>query len=172
MTRRIAAAGAALVISLAAAEAAQACSCVPPDPRAQLKRADGAFVGRLVAVRVVDPPEEGEPISSADPTDYIYRVGRVYNGGPGLRRGRRVRVRSVRDEATCGLPRTRGRLYGLFVTRRNRRWTSNLCSVVSPAEMRRAAASGSRTQGAGSPDSAAGAAQAGSRLACPATART
>jgi hypothetical protein len=154
MTRRIAAAGAALAISLVAAEAAQACLCVPPDPRAQLKRADGAFVGRLVAVRVVDPPEVGEPISSADPTDYIYRVGRVYNGGPGLRRGQRVRVRSVRDEATCGLPSTRGRLYGLFVTRRNRRWTSNLCNVVSPAEMRRAANADSAA--AGGDDTACG----------------
>ena len=104
-----------------------------------MEEADGAFVGRLLAVRVVDPPEPGEPISSGDPTDYIYRVGRVYNGGPGLRRGLRVRVRSVRAGATCGLPRIRGRLYGLLVTRRNRRWHSSLCSVVSPAAMRSAA---------------------------------
>jgi hypothetical protein len=154
VTRGIAAAGAALVLALVGAESAQACSCVPPDVRARLKDADGAFVGRLVAVRVVDPPEEGEPISSGDPTDYIYRVGRVYKGGPGLRRGRRVKVRSVRDGATCGLPRGRGRLYGLFLTRAGGRWHSNLCSVVSPAQMRRAAASRSRTQGAGSRDSA------------------
>ena len=142
MRRAIAASGAALAITLVAAPAAQACSCVPPDPDAMLKEADGAFVGRLLAVRVVDPPEEGEPISSGQPADYIYRVGRVYNGGPGLRRGRRVRVRSVRSEATCGLPSGRGRLYGLFLTRAGGRWHSNLCSVVTPAQMRRAAASG------------------------------
>lgn len=153
MTRRIAAAATALVMALVSAESTQACSCAPIDAEAALRQADGAFVGRLLAVRVVDPPEPGEPISSGDPTDYIYRVGRVYNGGPGLRRGERVRVRSVRHSATCGLPDARGGLYGLFVTRRNRRWTSNLCSVVSRAEMRRAATSGSRT--AGSRDSAA-----------------
>jgi hypothetical protein len=112
VTRAIAAAAAALALALGAAEAAQACSCVRPDLPTAMKRADGAFVGRLVAVRVVDPPVEGEPISSGDPTDYVYRVGRVYNGGPGLRRGRRVRIRSVRSGATCGLPRTRGRLQG------------------------------------------------------------
>jgi hypothetical protein len=149
MTRAIAAAGAALAIALVGAETAQACSCVRPDLPTALDQADGAFVGRLVAVRVVDPPEPGEPISSGDPTDYIYRVGRVYNGGPGLRRGRRVRVRSVRDGATCGLPRTRGRLYGLLVTRRNRRWNSSLCNIVSPAEMRHAANADAAAAGGG-----------------------
>jgi hypothetical protein len=136
MTRAIWAAAAALTIALLAAESAQACSCARPNLPRAVDEADGAFIGRLLAVRVVDPPDEGEPISSADPTDYIYRVGRVYNGGPGLHRGRRVKVRSVRSEVTCGLPGKRGRLYGLLVTRKNGRWRSNLCSVVSPADMR------------------------------------
>ena len=135
MTRGIAVGAAALVIALLASESAQACSCVPPRPRQQLKQADGAFVGRLLAVRAVDPPAEGEPISSGDPADYVYRVGRVAKGGPGLRRGRRVRVRSVRSSATCGLPRARHRLYGLFLTRSDGRWNSNLCSVVAPDDM-------------------------------------
>ena len=142
MRRVIAASGAALAIALVAAPAAQACSCVPPDPKAMLREADGAFIGRLMAVRAVDPLRRGRVRLQRGPTDYIYRVGRVYNGGPGLRRGRRVRVRSVRDGATCGLPRGRGRLYGLFLTRAGGLWHSNLCSVVTPAEMRRAAASG------------------------------
>jgi hypothetical protein len=141
MTRTFATAAAALAIALVAAEAAHACSCVAPRPREQLKRADGAIVGRLLAVRVVDPPEEGEPISSGDPTDFVYRVGRVYKHGPGLRRGRRVKVRSVRGEATCGLPHGRGRLYGLFLGRRDGRWRAGLCDVVSPRDIRRAAAS-------------------------------
>jgi len=154
MTRGIVVGAAALVIALVVAESSQACSCVPPRPRQQLKQADGAFVGRLLAVRVVDPPAEGEPISSGDPADYIYRVGGVYNGGPGLHRGRRVKVRSVRASATCGLPRGRGRLYGLFLTRRDGRWNSNLCNVVSPAEMRAAAKPASRSRGtAGEPQS-------------------
>ena len=57
----------ALGIPLFWADAAAACSCVPIDAREQLKESDGAFVGRLVAVREVDPPAEGEPTSSADP---------------------------------------------------------------------------------------------------------
>ena len=155
MTRGIAAALVALLVALVAAESAQACSCARPRPRQQLEEADGAFVGRLLAVRVVDPPAEGEPISTADPTDYIYRVGRVAKGGPGLRRGRRVRVRSVRSGATCGLPRGRGQLYGLFLRRQHGRWHSSLCSVVSPADMPAAGASRSRRTRAGSPGSAA-----------------
>jgi len=155
MTRGLAVGAAALVIALVVAESSQACSCVPPRPRQQLKQADGAFVGRLLAVRVVDPPAEGEPISSGDPVDYVYRVGRVAKGGPGLRRGRKVRVRSVRDCATCGLPRARHRLYGLFLTRRDGRWNSNLCSVVAPADMPDAGASRSRRTPAGSPGSGA-----------------
>ena len=119
MMRGIAVAAVALGISLLGADAAMACSCVPPNEPKLLRESDGAFVGRLVAVRVVDPPAEGEPIGSGDPTDYIYRVRRVYKRGPGLRRGHRVRVRSVRFEATCGLPRQKGRLYALFLQRRN-----------------------------------------------------
>ena len=79
------------------------------------------------------------PIGSGDPVDYVYRVGRVYKRGPGLRRGRRVRVRSARLGASCGLPRAKGRLYGLFVFRKDGRWTGNLCNVVTPAQMRRGA---------------------------------
>jgi len=129
----------ALGIPLFWADAAAACSCVPIDAREQLKESDGAFVGRLVAVREVDPPAEGEPTSSADPMDFVYRVGRVHNGGPGLHRGRRVRVRSVRDDASCGLPHGVGELIGLFVERRNHRWHGSACLVTTPRKMRRAA---------------------------------
>ena len=138
MTRRLAiAAVMAAAVPLLAADAAMACSCARPEGGLpSIRSADGVFIGRLVAVRVVDPPAEGEPVGSGDPTDYIYRVGRVYNTGPGLRRGRRVRVRSVRSEATCGLPRRRGKLYGLFVDRRHGRWHGNLCGVVAPNLLR------------------------------------
>ena len=139
MTRAITLAAVAVAAGLLGADSAFACSCVPPDPPKLLKQSDGAFVGRLVAIREVDPPAEGEPIGSGDPVDYVYRVGRVYKRGVGLRRGRRVRVRSVRSGATCGLPRAKGRLYGLFLERHNRRWHSGLCLVVPPERMRRAA---------------------------------
>lgn len=153
MTRRVVVAVIAVGVPLLSADAAMACSCVPPNEQKMLRDSDGAFVGRLVAVRPVDPPEQGEPISSADPTDFIYRVRRVYKRGPGLRRGRRVRVRSVRDEATCGLQSTKGELYALFLNRRHRRWHSNLCLTTTPRRMRRAAEDSSAGP-AGSPGSA------------------
>ena len=137
--RWLALAAIVLGASLLGADTAMACSCVPPNERKLLADGDGAFVGRLVAVRVVDPPAQGEPIGSGEPTDYIYRVRRVYKHGPGLRRGRRVRVRSVRSEATCGLQGTKGQLYALFLQRRNHRWHSNLCLTTTPRRMRRAA---------------------------------
>jgi len=150
MRRGVTLAAAAVAAGLLGPDSASACSCVPPDPPKLLKQSDGAFIGRLVAIREVDPPTEGEPIGSGDPVDYVYRVGRVYKRGPGLRRGRRVRVRSARSSATCGLPRGRGRLYGLFVSRASRRWHGNLCQVVTPAQMRRAAeADGSASPAAG-----------------------
>jgi hypothetical protein len=147
--RRLAGLALVAAVPLLAADGALACSCVPPRPAAQLKASDGAFVGRLLAIRDVDPPAEGEPVGSG-PADYVYRVGRVYKRGPGLRRGRRVRVRSARSSASCGLPSERGRLYGLFLERRNRRWHSSLCQVVTPAQMRRGAENASSSQ-VGSP---------------------
>jgi hypothetical protein len=97
-------------------------------------------VGRLVEVREVNPPAEGEPISSADPVDFIYRVGRVYKDGPGINRGRRVRVRSARNSASCGLDDRTGRLVGLYAHRQKRRWHSGSCLTTTPRRMRRAAA--------------------------------
>jgi hypothetical protein len=156
MMRRLLTVAVALAIPLFSAESAMACSCAPSDGLS-IRDFDGVFIGRLLAVRVVDPPAAGEPIGSADPTDYIYRVGRVYNDGPGLRRGRRVRVRSVRSEASCGLPRRRGKLFGLFVDRRGGRWHGGLCGTVPPAQLRDAEAASAKaaTPEAGSPGSAA-----------------
>jgi hypothetical protein len=153
MTRRLAIAAMALGIPLLAADSASACSCATPNVREQLKASDAAFVGRLVDVREVDPPAEGESISSGDPMDYVYRVGRIYKDGPGINRGRRVRARSVRDEATCGLPNRVGELIGLFVDRRHHRWHGNLCLTTTPRKMRRGAQGSSATR-AGSPGSA------------------
>jgi hypothetical protein len=147
--RALAGAVVALGVSLLAADSAAACSCVPIKVREQLKVSDAAFVGRLVEVREVDPPAEGEPIGSGDPMDYIYRVGRIYKDGPGLTRGRRVRVRSVRSEGTCGLPNRVGELIGLFVERRNHRWHGNLCLTTTPRKMRRGARSSSASSGSG-----------------------
>ena len=141
MTRCLAVAAVVVGASLLVADAAMACSCVPPNEARMLREADGAFVGRLVAVRAVgDGPK----------ADFIYRVGRVYKRGPGLRRGRRVSVRSIRFEVTCGLQSTKGELYALFLRRRNHRWHSNLCLTTTPRRMRRAA-EGASVNPAGSP---------------------
>ena len=78
-------------------------------------------------------------MGTADPVDYVYRVGRIYKDPAGrLHRGGRVRVRSVRDEASCGLPNRPGELRGLFVQRRHRRWHSNFCLSTTARKMRRA----------------------------------
>jgi len=136
---------------LLAADAAMACSCVPLKPREQIKASDAAFIGRLVAVREVEPPVEGEPIGTGDPMDYVYRVGRIYKDPAGrLHRGRGVRVRSVRGEATCGLPNRLGELRGLFVQRRQHHWHGNLCLSTTARKMRRALESASRAGSRGS----------------------
>jgi hypothetical protein len=138
MTRRLAIAAVALGIPLLGADATMACSCVPLKPRQQLKASDAAFIGRLIEVHEVSPPVEGAGISTGDPVDHVYRVGRIYKDGPGINRRRRVRVRSVRGEATCGLPSRIGELIGLFVQDRNHRWHGNLCLTMTARKMRRA----------------------------------
>ena len=122
-------------IALLGAEGAAACSCAFIAPETKLKQSDGAVVARLVRVKPID---DGDNVhSSADPTDFVYRTGRVYKGKQtGLRRGRRLVVRSVRSSATCGLSAEVGRLTGLFMDRQGGRWHSNLCSEVTPKQMR------------------------------------
>jgi hypothetical protein len=154
VTRRLAVLAIALGIPFVSADAALACSCVAQPERAKLKAADAAFVGRLVEMREVNPPAEGEPIGSADPVDFIYRVGRIYKGGGhGINTGRRVRVRSPRLGASCGLDNRIGRLVGLYVYRKKHRWHSNSCLETTPRRLRRAARASSAGP-AGSSDSA------------------
>ena len=136
MRRLLTALALTTVAAVAAAESAHACSCAPIDAREALRKSDGAFVGRLLSVKRDDG---GGQTGYADPARYVYRVGGVYNGGPGLRRGRRVAVWAPYSDATCGLPHGAGRLYGLFLERDDGRWKSDLCSTTSPRRMRRAA---------------------------------
>jgi hypothetical protein len=119
---------------LAAAPSAAGCSCAWVPPKQKLRGSDGAVIARLLHVR---PMNDGDDIrSSADPTDFVYRTGRVFKGRPRLRRGRRLVVRSVRESASCGLSSRVGRLTGLFLHRSDGRWTSNSCNEVTPAQMR------------------------------------
>jgi hypothetical protein len=131
-------AGAALLVTvlLLGAETAMACSCAPVDPREKLAGSKGAVTARLLEVR--RPPAGEEAVSSADPTLFIYRTGRVVKGAArGLKRGRRLAVQSPLSEASCGLAGEPGGLTGLFLDRENGRWTSNLCNQISRATMLR-----------------------------------
>ena len=141
------------VAALATAEGALACSCVPIAPETQLKRADGAVIARLLAVK--EPEQDSASFPSAR---FVYRTGRVYKGGRRLKRGRRLVVSSPPDDGLCGLFRQVGRLTGLFLSREHGRWHSNVCSEVTPRQMRRAG------RGAGSLELARGCA-AGASLA-------
>ena len=137
MTRRLAILAAALGMTLLGADSAAACSCIDNGQR-RAGPSESAIIGRLVAVREVDPPAEGETVSSEDPMDYVYRVGRVFKrNGPGLRRGNRIKVRSARSPASCGLPDDLRELYGLVLRRKNGRWTAGSCDLVAPRAMRR-----------------------------------
>jgi hypothetical protein len=136
----------ALGVGLLAAESAQACSCAYVRPEVQLKRSDAALIARHLAVR---------PIEGTVEVEFVYRVGRVYEG-EGLRRGRRITVRTFNSDAVCGLTPTPGELTGLFLGRRDGRWVGSACGQLSAKQMRRlgdegaaAAAEGCDGTGAG-----------------------
>lgn len=132
--RAIASAGLLLAVLLLSAEEAMACSCAPIDPRQAVADSKGAVTARLLEVR--RPTSGDEPVSSAAPTDFVYRTGRVVKGAQrGLQRGRRLVVQSQLSEASCGLSGEVGGLTGLFLQRTNGRWTSSLCSQISRARM-------------------------------------
>ncbi|MBA3384141.1 MAG: hypothetical protein H0T20_05745 [Actinobacteria bacterium] len=120
-----------VLLSLAAAVAlvapkASACSCIPwGKPKAELARANGAFVGVYLGRRPLNPP--GPTYSSVDPYLYKFRVERRLKGTF----GKKVEVRSTRDGASCGLEVVRGQRVGLLLRRVKGRWESNLCSQRS-----------------------------------------
>ena len=133
----VVAAGALLAL---APGVAQACTCASSgsareDARAVLENADAAFTGRLVSVKEID---DGIPAGQpAPPPDAIfrYRVLRDFKG----RLATYVKVRSSTSGGTCGLPTDKGRKYGLGIYGRPKRWSSGLCSLVSPRALRKVA---------------------------------
>jgi len=133
------------------AESASACSCAAePITARTFHESDGAIIGRLVDVDVQEPPAGEEIVPVGRPADFEYRVIRVFKGR--RRITQRIVVRSNSDEAACGLPRQKGRRFGLFLDRRDGRWEGGLCGTTSPREMRRAAerTGFARTSGCGS----------------------
>jgi hypothetical protein len=101
-----------------------ACSCAVFDPRDELERSDGAFVGTLVE-RVVDGEE----------AIHTFTVDQAIKG----KLGTTVVVRTHRDGATCGLEIEVGQEVGLFLTRDGVTWRSILCQQISAAELLEAA---------------------------------
>ena len=115
---------AATAVVAATATPAHACSCAMPDPRSLLTQSDGAFVGRLLARRDAG---DGRAI-------FTFRVERRVKGALGTT----VDVESATDGAACGLETTVGARIGLFLERRDGRWTSSLCWQLSPEDLLRA----------------------------------
>jgi len=121
--RRLAIVAAVVIVAaLATPASAAACSCAPVEPKDAMRSADAAIVGRLIEV-----------VPRGDlAADFRYRVQRVYKSDRGLTKGRIVAVRSNVQGAACGLPSGDNRRYGLFLDRREGRWTGNLCAVFEP----------------------------------------
>lgn len=128
-----------LAALLLPAARASACSCAGPPPgeerdfyREALHNADGAIVGKLLRKRSAGGDD------SSRRAIYVYRVTRAFKAKRRLG-NRRVRVRSSASGASCGIEQPVGTRGGLFLHRDRGRWTSGLCSQVSPADLRRAA---------------------------------
>jgi archaeosine-15-forming tRNA-guanine transglycosylase len=119
-----------------------ACSCALGDPRSTLASTDAAFIGTLVART---EPEPGPIRSSADPVTLTFRVEEVVKGGL----GGTVDVETASSGASCGLEVEIGGRTGLFLLRREGKWTSNLCLQIAPRDLRAAARPLPRPNGAG-----------------------
>ena len=123
------------IIGLALPATASACSCAQLPEAEHFKDADAAFTGRLVSRHALDPDPDGVE-SSGDPFVHRYRLDRCYKG----RLFRTVWVRTVRGEATCGVP-TRRRI-ALYLMRVHGHWEGGLCGVTTRRAMRKAARGG------------------------------
>lgn len=123
------AAVAVVLLGLAFAGSALACSCVRSTPAESLAGSDAAIVGRLLGV---EPQGPGRAI-------YRYEVLQVHRGRKAIERGSTLRVLGSRGSAACGLPERPGDRFGLFLFRDRGRWTGSLCGVISPGRLRAAA---------------------------------
>lgn len=115
-----------VVVAVAAAlavavEPARACSCLPPDPWALLRQADGAFVGRMMSRREAD----------GDRAILVFSVERAVKGEI----GDTVEVETPKSGASCGLETPVGERIGLFLGRDGARWFGNLCAQVAPDDL-------------------------------------
>lgn len=118
-----------VLVALASAGSAHACSCAPLAPGESLREADAAIVGRLVEV---------VPVGRFR-AEYRYRVQQVFRGGREIESDRMLSVRSARRSAACALPRRLDHEYGLFLIRAEGHWASGICGVIEPHRLRLAA---------------------------------
>lgn len=145
--------GAAL-LGVGAAEAS-ACSCAGPAPgdeesfyRQALKRSDGAVKAKLLRRREV-PDSSAGPSFGPGSVILTYRIRRVFKNQRRLSKGDRLRIETSGDGASCGIGSRPGRVDGLLLYRAGGEWTSNLCSLAPPRELRRASRRGHRDRPAG-----------------------
>ena len=123
------------MIVTVAERSALGCSCVQgDDPRSDLARSAGAFIGHLISTDK-PTPEPGGGYTSTQEVAYHFRVDRAVKG----RFGSTVEVYSAVSGASCGLESEPGRRIGLFLDRRDGRWKSGLCQQVDPEALLRAA---------------------------------
>jgi hypothetical protein len=130
--RILAALAVAAFAAVAGAGDARACSCLPPDPDAYLKKYDGAIVGRLVEVRA---SQGGSIRNRAGSAVYVFDVDAVLKGDI----PRRLEVTSAASGASCGLEAGIGAPIGLFLEQRDGGWHSALCLQVAAEDLERAA---------------------------------
>jgi hypothetical protein len=104
-----------------ATASASACTCLPVNLERDLPRADGAFVGTLLAARP----------RGATQTVYRFRVEQVYKGDIDSR----IDVVSASDGAACGLELPQGERVGLLLDRDGTVWRGSLCSQVDPSDL-------------------------------------
>jgi hypothetical protein len=115
---------------------AKACSCFRGDNYEAFNNSDAAFIGEFISRREANPPKPGEPVSSARPMIYTFRLQEEAKG----EFGETVEVESAADGASCGLEVEPGESYGLLLyTSESGGWTSGLCSQMTPEDLREAA---------------------------------
>jgi hypothetical protein len=112
---------------------AVACSCDTSDTREVLPRADGAFVGTLLAIEELSTAER-----QSFPREVRYRL-RVERALKGDIAGPEVDVYSWPGGGSCGFDDPVGSRLGMLLSRDGQHWTSELCSQEDPDVLVRAA---------------------------------
>ncbi len=114
---------------------AGACTCAPLDPRDRLADGDPAVLGEVVARRATEPAGYA----------YTVRVEDAFNATLGAE----VVIDGGSMSAACGFTWRVGQRVGAFLHREAGEWTTDLCSLIAPAELRRALEPYPRARGHG-----------------------